>query len=114
LRAKFGESLKNIRAGAPLWQVSTASLPAAQVLRRLREEFKTGDEMRVVTLLEEAIALDSTFAMAHRKLGLALGNLRIRSSDSQHAIRRAHELSDRLPSWSATSRLLCSKTRSVM
>jgi Tfp pilus assembly protein PilF len=98
LRAKFGESLKNIRGGAPLWQVSTASLPALRKYSAaFEEEFKTGDEMRVVTLVEEAIALDSSFAMAHRKLGLALGNLRIRSTDAQKAIRRAHQLNDRLP-----------------
>jgi tetratricopeptide (TPR) repeat protein/TolB-like protein len=75
LRAKVGESLKSVRAAAPLEEVTTASLPA---LRKYAEAMelsdKTGDAPRVEALLREAIALDTGFAMAWRKLGIILGN----------------------------------------
>jgi tetratricopeptide (TPR) repeat protein len=75
VRAKVGESLRSIRAAAPLEDVTTASLPA---LRKYAEAVDvintTGDATRAVALLHEAIALDTSFAMAWRKLGVVIGN----------------------------------------
>ena len=98
VRDKIGEGLPSIRASAPLASVSTASLPA---LRKYAEgETAThvrGDPVLGVALHEEAVALDSTFAMAWRKIGVYLGNLGIRQADRRHAITRAYELRERLP-----------------
>lgn len=98
MRERVGESLRAIRASPPLWQVSTHSLPAlrhySEAERVLRE---SGDEMRAIELLEDAIAMDSTFAMGWRKLAATLSNLGIREADRIHALTRAHELRDRLP-----------------
>lgn len=95
IRAKAGESLRTVRSSEPLSRLSTSSLPA---LRKYGEAMRTdGDQLRMVALLEEAIALDSMFAAAHRKLGIALGNLGIRRTDRIAALTRAYELRDRLP-----------------
>lgn len=98
IRDKIGEGLPAIRASAPLASVSTASLPA---LRKYAEAEAAahirGDPVMSVALFEEAVAMDSTFAMAWRKIGVYLNNLGIRQADRTHAITRAYELRDRLP-----------------
>jgi tRNA A-37 threonylcarbamoyl transferase component Bud32/tetratricopeptide (TPR) repeat protein len=75
LRGKIGESLKSVRETPALAQVSTASLEA---LRKYAEGVRAvdleSDEERGAALLNEAIALDSGFAMAWRKLAIAYGN----------------------------------------
>src|SRR5256885_13036787 len=74
LRERIGESLKTIRASDPLEQGATRSLAA---LRKYSQAVRAGaaaDMNRAVTLLEEAIALDTTFAMAYRKLAVVLTN----------------------------------------
>jgi tetratricopeptide (TPR) repeat protein len=98
MRERAGESLRTIRASPPLWQVSTHSVPAlrrySEAERVLRE---SGDELRAIELLEDAVAIDSTFAMAWRKMASAFSNIGIRAADRQHALTRAYELRDRLP-----------------
>jgi len=74
LRERIGESLKTIRASDPLEQVTTRSLEA---LRKYSEGVRASDAAdmnRAVALLEQAIALDTTFAMAYRKLAVVLSN----------------------------------------
>jgi eukaryotic-like serine/threonine-protein kinase len=98
MRARIGESLKTIRGSPSLSRVSTRSLPA---LRRYSEGVEvgrtSGDIFRSVELYEQAIALDSTFAMAWHALGINLSNAAVRRDDMLHAFRRAYELRDRLP-----------------
>lgn len=98
IRERVGESLRSIQRSEPLSQVATASLPA---LRRYSEAIRlmdeTGDQFRGAELLEEAVALDSLFGMAWRKLGVELGNMGIRRERAAEALRRAYELRDRLP-----------------
>src|SRR5690606_8247771 len=48
-------------------------------------------------LLEQATALDSTFAMAWRKLGVALSNTGAPRARWEPALTRAFELASRLP-----------------
>ena len=75
LREKMGESLKTIRANPPLDQVTTSSLQALQKYSEALEAIeKDGDNDRAIVLLEEATAIDTTFAMAYRKLAVTLGN----------------------------------------
>jgi eukaryotic-like serine/threonine-protein kinase len=98
MRERVGESLRSIRASPPLNQVSTHSLPALRLYseaERLQRE--GGDNLRVVDLLEDAIRMDSTFAMGWRRLSTVLGNIGIRYADQVRATTRAWELRDRLP-----------------
>jgi tetratricopeptide (TPR) repeat protein len=75
VRAKIGESLKRVQSAPPLEQVTTSSLEAlkkyVQGTKLINEE---GDFARGAAQLEEAVALDSGFAMAYRKLGVEYGN----------------------------------------
>jgi tetratricopeptide (TPR) repeat protein/tRNA A-37 threonylcarbamoyl transferase component Bud32 len=75
VREKAGESLRAIRNSDELDRVSTASLPA---LRKYVEGSRLVDEAgeadKGLALLREAVALDSGFAMAWRKIGVVLSN----------------------------------------
>lgn len=97
MRERIGESLRSIRAGESLAQVSTASLLA---LRRYSQGVRAIDLDRDfpagIALLEEAIAEDSAFAMAWRKLGVTLRNEGYDEERWKEALTRAFELSDRL------------------
>ncbi len=97
LRERMGESLRTIRSGESLEQVSTASLPA---LRHYTQAVRAIDRERDlpagIALLEDAIAADSTFAMAWRKLGVTLRNQEGNSERAVEALTRAYENSDRL------------------
>ncbi|MEE8551226.1 MAG: tetratricopeptide repeat protein [Gemmatimonadota bacterium] len=73
LRERVGESLKTIRSNEPLDRVTTSSLDALlKYSEAVRALDVVGDHAKGIALLEEAIALDTTFAMAYRKLGKAL------------------------------------------
>ena len=75
LREKTGESLRNIQNARSLERVTTPSLQALQkyvaAVRALEED---GDWDRGRGLLEEAVSLDTGFAMAYRKLAVELSN----------------------------------------
>ncbi len=95
LRRRIGESLRNVRASLPMEQVTTASLPALQKYSQAEASFEREDYDRAVVLLNEAVTLDTAFAMAWRKLGVALSN----SGDRVGAVeplRRAFAHRDRL------------------
>ncbi|MGK2962356.1 MAG: serine/threonine-protein kinase, partial [Gemmatimonadaceae bacterium] len=72
LRGKIGESLKKVRANPPLERVTTASLEA---LRKYAEGVRAfdveGDNLKAAGLFREAVAIDTAFGMAYRKLGAA-------------------------------------------
>jgi tetratricopeptide (TPR) repeat protein len=74
LRQKAGESLRTIRAGEPLEAVTTSSLDALRLFAMANQAEEDGDFARTIGLLEEAVALDSTFAMAWRKLAVQHSN----------------------------------------
>ncbi len=98
LRERIGESLTTIRANPELEQVTTGSLEA---LRKYSEALRleSADSVeQAVPLLEEAVALDSGFAMAWRKLAVQLGNLQISPSRQMTAATNAYHHRDRLPS----------------
>src|SRR3982751_1126975 len=74
VRAKIGESLKSVQSAQPLEQVTTPSLEA---LRKYVDGLRViydGDFPRGEALLQEAVALDTGFAMAYRKLAVEYGN----------------------------------------
>jgi tetratricopeptide (TPR) repeat protein len=96
IREKAGESLRAIRSGPPLSQVTTRSLDALQRFTEGERLFDRGDERGAIALLEQAVALDPDFAMAWRKLAVALANLGIEPERAREATERAYGLRERL------------------
>jgi eukaryotic-like serine/threonine-protein kinase len=96
IRERAGESLRMIRAAPRLSQVTTSSLPALQRYAEGERLFDRGDEMAAIARLEQAVALDPDFAMAWRKLAVALGNLSLQDERRLEAITRAYDLRHRL------------------
>lgn len=97
LRERIGESLGSLAGARPLERVTTSSFDALQKYTEAeRAMTMAGNRARGIALLEEAIELDSTFAMAYRKLGIAL-YIQFEERDRQiAAFTRAFELRDRL------------------
>jgi len=97
LRERIGEPLRALRAEPPLARFTTSSLEALRkytLAERVNDA--EGNFEGAATLLEEAIALDPTFAMAYRKLGVALQFLN-QEDRRIAALTKAYELRDRLP-----------------
>ncbi|MGQ0539327.1 MAG: protein kinase domain-containing protein, partial [Gemmatimonadaceae bacterium] len=97
IRGKIGESLKDIRDTKALERVTTPSLAA---LRRyvdgVRLTDEVGDTDRGLSALEEAVALDSAFAMAWRKIAVVVSNLGTDRPRSISAASRAYLHRERL------------------
>jgi len=96
LQRRIGESLLRVRRGEPLSAVTTSSLEA---LRRYtlgaRAELR-GDFASAITLNREAVAIDSSFAMAWRKLGVLLQASGAPRDQVVQAYERALHFGDRL------------------
>jgi eukaryotic-like serine/threonine-protein kinase len=96
MREAIGESLRDIREAPPLEHVTTSSLEAlrkyVQGLRVIQED---GDFDRGEGLLQEAVALDSGFAMAYRKLAAEYWNRRDVAKATE-MFTKAYEHRDRL------------------
>jgi TolB-like protein len=95
LRERIGESLRTIRANAPLADVTTGSLEALRKYSQALRMTSEGDQ-GAPAVLEESVALDSNFAMAWRRLGTILMNQGERPARAREAIARAYALRDRL------------------
>src|SRR5688572_21046126 len=75
LRGKIGESLKDVNAAPSLAEVTTASFEALRKYTEAdRAEITDGDRPRAIRLLREAVAIDSTFAEAWRRLAIVQAN----------------------------------------
>ena len=99
LRERMGESLRSLGSSPALEDVTTGSLEALRLYGQALEAIEIeGDSERGYVLLEQAIALDSTFAMAYRKLGTELGNPGRGGSRARiiDAISKAYQYRDRL------------------
>src|SRR5881396_1136003 len=96
LRERIGESLKTIRASEPLEQVTTGSLEALRKYSQALRANDAGETDRAVALLGDAIALDTTFAMAYRKLAVVLTNSHAAPSRVAEAATKAFRHRDRL------------------
>src|SRR6185503_3551912 len=98
LRRGAGEPLRSVRAAPALASVTTHSLAALERYTQAgRALERDGDRDRAIALLEQAITLDTTFAMAYRRLGVTLNsdpNTRDRMTE---VLTRALRYSDRLP-----------------
>jgi eukaryotic-like serine/threonine-protein kinase len=97
IRSKVGESLRNVHESIPLERVSTASLPA---LRKYVEAVQviaaTGNNEKGRELLLQAVALDSTFAMAWRRIAASYAGAVPDQTAAQAAISKAFRYRDRL------------------
>ena len=86
MRRGIGESLWAVRSSPPLEQVTTNSLQALRLYSlAIRIGDNEGDDRRAVSVLRQAIAADTTFAMAYRKLGVYLRDFDRRAgADKRH------------------------------
>jgi len=97
LRGKIGESLKSVRADPPLEQATTSSLEALKDYSEgTRANDIENDFPKAVALLRQAVALDSTFGIAYRKLSIALSNANADVSLQRAALDRAYALRDHM------------------
>ncbi|MEO5868288.1 MAG: BTAD domain-containing putative transcriptional regulator [Gemmatimonadaceae bacterium] len=97
LRRGIGESLWAVRASLPLEQVTTSSLQALRLYSQaIRVGEKEGDNRRSIAILRQAVALDTSFAMAYRRLGVYLRDYGERAA-ADDALSRAFRNRDRLP-----------------
>jgi eukaryotic-like serine/threonine-protein kinase len=97
MRSRVGESLKTIQQARTLEKVTTPSLQALQkYVAGTRALEVDGEFDRGVNLVEEAIALDSGFAMAYRKLAVELNNRGLSRARVTAAIQKAYDHRDRL------------------
>ncbi len=107
LREEIGESIKTIRSNQDLDHVSTGSLEALRLYSRAVKEMDKGNfALRGRDLLLQAIELDSTFAMAYRKLAVIYANSNADYDLQIQAATTAYELRERLPErerWTATA-----------
>lgn len=97
LREKIGESLRAIHATPALEQVTTGSLEALRkYIAGARAEDFDSDTPRAISLLDEAIRLDTGFAMAYRKLAVVLSNSGLQRARQLALIEHAYAHRDRL------------------
>jgi len=96
IREKAGESLRSIKAEAPLAAVTTSSLDALRSYSEAEALADQGAYQRARALLEQAVAADSGFAMAWRKLAVVISNSGGDPDKSDAAATKAYELRDRL------------------
>ncbi len=93
MRERVGESYTDLRADAPLDEVTTGSLEALEKYTEAIAIFdRGGDTDMLRALLEESVEIDPDFAMAWRKLGLT----RQTNSGQIEALEKAFEGRDRL------------------
>jgi tetratricopeptide (TPR) repeat protein len=97
LRERVGESLVSIRENRPLEQVTTGSLAALRKYTEALRLEENDESEAAIPLLREAVALDTGFAMAYRKLAVILGNLGGYDAAQIAAATRAFSHRDRLP-----------------
>ena len=96
VREQIGESLRSVRAGQPLEQVTTRSLAALRAYSEGARLTISGRQPEALKFLEQAVALDSNFGMAWRRIGVIWNN-RFDPARAIPAVRRAYALRDQMP-----------------
>jgi tetratricopeptide (TPR) repeat protein len=97
LRERIGESLVTIRADQPLEHVTTQSLEALRKYTQALRLSDAGREDDAIPLLQEATTIDTSFAMAWRKLAAILNNHAAPFLKVADAAEHAYRHRDRLP-----------------
>jgi tetratricopeptide (TPR) repeat protein len=96
-RERIGESYSSLRADPPLERFTTSSLEALQLYAQSTRESERGNLDRAIALLQQAVAIDSSFAMAWRRLGAFMARPgRGQGDEGRDALRRAYALRERL------------------
>jgi tetratricopeptide (TPR) repeat protein len=96
VRTKAGESLKQVREAGALDRVTTNSLDALRKYASANLIFdQTFDYTQAIPLLKDAVTIDSTFAMAWRRLASYYNNT-FRFADAREASIQAFKYADRL------------------
>jgi eukaryotic-like serine/threonine-protein kinase len=97
LRGKMGESLRSVQAAPPLEQVTTPSLEA---LKKYAEGARANDVendwAKAIPPLEDAVRIDTAFAEAWRKLGIAYFNANMPRDRQDSAFAHAYRFRSRL------------------
>jgi len=96
MRRRIGESLRNVRASQPMEAVTTSSLVALQKYSQAVAATNRADYALAQQQLEEALAIDTAFAMAWRKLGVVYANQGL-TYKARGPLTRAFRFRDRLP-----------------
>ncbi|MDA0329261.1 MAG: tetratricopeptide repeat protein [Gemmatimonadetes bacterium] len=92
IRSKAGESLREIRQGESLAEVTTASLEALRAYTEAIERNSRGEDAEALALLEAALELDPDFGMAWRKLSVLIRNGGGDPAEGDAALQRAYDL----------------------
>jgi len=95
----FGLSAGRTPAGAAdksIQDITTTSVEAYRYYSEGRKYHLNADYAESIPLMQKAVTLDPTFAMAYRSLAMSYNNLGYRS-ESRRYLQKAFELSDRLP-----------------
>ena len=96
LRGKIGESLRDVHSTPSLARVTTSSFAALQKYTAGdRAEAIEANRPKAIGLLEEAVAIDSTFAEAWRRLGIVRLNAGRPRSEVDHAYAEAYRFRHR-------------------
>lgn len=97
IRERVGESLRSINRSPPLAQVTTGSLDALELYTRgMRALDQEGNHLEAAALFERAVAIDTAFAMAYRKLSNTIGQTGGSASQQNQALEAAWRHRDRL------------------
>ncbi|MBI1808681.1 MAG: protein kinase [Gemmatimonadetes bacterium] len=97
VRAKVGESLRTVQNARTLDRVTTPSLEALQrYVAAMRAVEEDGDFAKFQELMTQAIALDTGFAMAYRKLAIELQNRGLQQARAESLMQKAYDHADRL------------------
>lgn len=98
MREKVGESLRSVAGAESLSTATTSSLDALRKYTHVSSRiYRSAIDFRVAQqLLEEAVALDSTFAMANLSLSIAISNWGGSTERAWQATSAAYRHRDRL------------------
>jgi tetratricopeptide (TPR) repeat protein len=99
IRGKMGEALRSVASSEPLHQATTTSLDALRKYTYAIQRAPRGtiSGQRAIEVMEEAIALDTTFAEAYRCLSILINNYGGSMERRATAATQAFRLRDRLP-----------------
>lgn len=98
LRERIGESLRQVQNAVPLQQATTSSLEALRLYSEASQANDVDQDFeRSIQFSHQALAADSTFALAWRKLAVALVNSGAPAGAVDSALDKAMKYSDKLP-----------------
>jgi tetratricopeptide (TPR) repeat protein/tRNA A-37 threonylcarbamoyl transferase component Bud32 len=98
LRGQMGESLKDVQRAVPLERATTSSLAALKKYTEAVHAYDVDNDFdHAVRAAREAVTLDSTFALAWRKLAIALKYAHHPVAAQDSAMGQALKYADRLP-----------------